>query len=104
MSEAADIAYIALTTTSKTSETDEHLASARDLVAIALSTVAPIYMATRCGAGVFVLGPQEVEQLLFKPLREAAKPALHALRIRRRALRAAIATLDEARQAFTCHA
>jgi hypothetical protein len=100
LSEAAAVAYIALTNTSKTFETDQRLADARHLVAIALSTVAPIYMATRCGARVFVLGPEEVERLLFRPLRERATPALKDLRIRRHDLRAAITTLKEARQAF----
>ncbi len=101
LSEAAGIAYVALTDTSQAFETDERLAHARHLVATALSTVAPIYMATRCGAGIFVLGPEEVEQLLFGPLRQGAMPELGGLRIRRQDLRAAIVTLKDARQAFT---
>ncbi len=101
LSEAAEIAYIALTGASSALETDERLTHARHLVAIALSTVTPIYMATRGGAGIFVLGPQEVEQLLLNPLRDGATPDLKGLRIRREDLQATIVTLKEARQAFT---
>src|SRR5688500_8132536 len=101
LSDAARVAYIALTNTSKTAETDAGIAQASHLVGIALSTVAPIYMTVNGGSAALVLGPAEIERLLFQPLRQGARPAMDGLCIRRRHLKTAIATLKEARAAFS---
>jgi len=98
LAEAARIAYSELTTPVAGAD------PARDaiqLVGIALSTVAPIYMTTKSGSGAFVLGAAEIEHLLFRPLKQhLPTETLDNLRIRRRDLRGAIRTLKEARRSF----
>lgn len=65
-----------------------------NLVAIALSTVAPIHRAGEAASGPLLSG--EIEGTLLKP-RNGAWPSLDGLAIRRRDLWTAIATLKKAR-------
>lgn len=98
--EAARVAYSELAPVQPRSAAD-YPAEAVQLVGIALSTVAPIYMTTKAGSGVFVLGAAEIEHLLFRPLKQhRPTQELDNLRIRRRDLRGAIKALKEARQSF----
>lgn len=72
-----------------------------ELVAIALSTVAPLWQETAAGTGVVRLDAARIEATLFRPLREGAgRPLLDKLCIRRSDLRRAMITLREARVAY----
>jgi hypothetical protein len=67
--------------------------------AIALSTIAPIYMTTSAGAGLLVLSFREIEELLDRPLKSGAPSPLHGLRIRKTDMESAIETLKLAKNA-----
>ena len=79
---------------------EERLGEAIHLMAIALSTVAPIYMATRGADGPFVLCSAEIEELLFRPLKSKAPPDLDDLRIRKADMEHGIETLKASRSAY----
>jgi hypothetical protein len=66
------------------------------LGAIALATLAPIYMRTGVGSGIVALAQSEIEDLLLRPLRAHAGPHLEALGIRRRDLESAMQSLKGA--------
>jgi hypothetical protein len=66
--------------------------------AVALATVAPIYMTIDGGAGAFVLSPSEIDELLFKPLESGERPSLDNLRIRKADMQKAVATLKASRE------
>jgi hypothetical protein len=101
LSVAATVTYFHITETSRQLGNEQHLSEVMHLVAIALSTVAPFYMSSLGGKAAFVLAPREVDDLLFRPLREKGQiPSLENLRIRRQDLHKAMATLKEARIAF----
>jgi hypothetical protein len=92
---AAKVTYFHVTDALRQARSEEDLAKIVHLVAIALSTVAPLYR-----DGVRLDGTQ-LEQVLYRPMREsAAGRALESLGIRRSDLRAAMTTLKEARLGF----
>jgi hypothetical protein len=93
---AAKVAYFHITDAVRQASSDADLAEIVHLVAIALSTVAPIRRAD--GAA---LTDAELRELFYRPLkRHAGKPDLDAFAIRRADLKNAMATLKEARLVF----
>jgi len=94
---AAAAAYYRVTGMNRRLEEDQ-LGETIHLMAIALSTVAPIYMATVGGA--FVLSAAEVKDFLFRPLKSNAPPDLDCLRIRKADMERGIETLKASRNAF----
>jgi hypothetical protein len=78
----------------------EHFAEQVHLAAIALSTVAPIYMVTSAGAGLFVLSSKEIDELLFHPLKTGERPPLDGLRVRKADMQKGIEALKLAKNAF----
>lgn len=85
---AATVAYFQITEAAQQVAGQAELAQAVERVAIALSTVVPIYR----GAGA--LSEQEVNEVLCRPLKERRERArLDDLAIRRGDLRRAMATL-----------
>jgi len=94
---AAAAAYYRVTGMTRRLEEDR-LGETIHLMAIALSTVAPIYMATVGGA--FVLSAAEVKDFLFRPLKSNAPPDLDCLRIRKADMERGIETLKASRNAF----
>ena len=92
---AATVAYFHLTEASKQVDSQGHLADVVPVVALALSQVTPVYAAAD-GTGRPV--NKEVDALLLR--RDAAPPDLDRFAIRRGDLRAALATLREARHLF----
>jgi hypothetical protein len=70
------------------------------LTAIALSTVAPIYMANGDGDGMSVLSGAEIEKLLFQTLKSGEHPDLDHLRVRKADLERGIETLRASKNAF----
>jgi hypothetical protein len=78
----------------------EQLAELIHFAAIALSTIAPIYMATSAGAGLLVLSFKEIEELLYRPLKSGAPSPLHGLRIRKTDMESAVETLKLAKNAY----
>src|SRR2546430_13068640 len=90
---AATVAYFHITDSLRQVSSEEDLAEIIHLVALALSTVAPI----RRADGV-VLTSAELHDIFYRPLgRRLGKPDLEALVIRRGDLKSAMATLKEAR-------
>ena len=93
---AAAVAYSHVTDTTREVSGEGALAEIVHIVAIALSTVAPIH---RAGGGA--LTDRELRELLYRPLGNAgSKPDLDTLAIRRGDLRRAMVTLKEARVVF----
>jgi hypothetical protein len=72
----------------------------RRLVAIALSTVAPIFAAKANGEGPMRLSTAQINEFLYRPADAAAYTTLDQLCIRRGDLRTALKVLKEARMAF----
>jgi hypothetical protein len=66
------------------------------LGAIALATLAPIYMHTGVGSGIVALAESEIEELLLRPVRAHAGLHLEALSIRRSDLGSAMEALKDA--------
>jgi len=95
---AATVAYFHLTEVAKQIDTNEHLADVVQVVAVALSQVAPVYSAA--GAPVRVVNKELDALLLRRPENDAPKPDLDQFVIRRGDLRAALTTLREARNLF----
>lgn len=84
---------------------DDQLAEFAHLLAIALSTVVPLYLRTNpTGDGLgdaLPLATQEINELLFKPVKDGRlSSTLDGLLIRRSDLRNGIATLKAAQVAF----
>jgi hypothetical protein len=93
---AAKIAYFHITDAVRQVSSEEQLADIVHLVAIALSTVAPIRR-----AGGEVLADAELNELLYRRLGQpGAKPDLEGFVIRREDLKSAMTTLKEARIVF----
>src|SRR5204862_5657301 len=93
---AATVAYFHVTDSMRQVSSEKDLAEIVLLVAIALSTVAPIRRAD--GA---VLTSAELHEIFYRPLgRRLGKPDLEGLVIRRGDLKSAMATLKEARLVF----
>lgn len=98
---AANIAYFHIRETPSQVGSDEELDEIAHLVAIALSTVAPIYVAPASGTGALRLTAMEVGELLFRPLKtKGQRPDLDNLKIRRSDLRRGMQTLKASRIAF----
>ena len=94
---AAAMAYYDITAQRKVVGSAAQLVEMGRLVAIALSTVAPIYRIDEAGRQALALTADEINERLFK-----ARPArLDDLAIRREDLTEAIATLKEARTSFS---
>ena len=89
---AAAVAYYKITET-RVRLPEGSLSEMVHLTAIALSTVAPIYMASDDGGGVSVLSADEVEKLLFQTLKSGEHPDLDHLRVRKADLERGIETL-----------
>ena len=97
---AAAAAYYKVAGITRRLEEDQ-LGEAIQLMAIALSTVAPIYMASRAvGGSPFVLCSAEIEELLFRPRKCGAPSELDRLRIRKTDMERAIETLKASRSAY----
>lgn len=96
---AAAVAYYKITET-RSRLSESCLSEMVHLTAIALSTVAPIYMASGDGAGVSVLSGEEVEKLLFQTLKSGEHPDLDHLRVRKADLERGIETLRASKNAF----
>jgi hypothetical protein len=101
----ATAAYFEMAPKSTIVRNDDQLAEFAHLLAIALSTVAPIYMRTNPTADdlgdAFPLATQEINELLFGPVKEGRlRSTLDGLLIRRADLRRGIATLKAAQVAF----
>ena len=101
----ATAAYFEIAPKSTIVRNDDQLAEFAHLLAIALSTVVPIYMRTNAtGDGLgdaFPLATQEINELLFEPVKDGRlRSTLDGLLIRRADLRRGIATLKAAQVAF----
>jgi hypothetical protein len=96
---AATVTYFLVTEPLRQVSSQEELAQIVHLVAIALSTVAPISIRAADGSAAR-LGNQELDALLFAPLRRGETPDLEQFSMRRGDLRKAMTTLKEARVAF----
>jgi hypothetical protein len=95
---AARVAYFHVGDAMKQIGSEEHLCETAHEAAVALAAVAPIRRVADSGEASIVDGA-ELENLLFA--RDAKeRPDLAALRIRRGDLRAALASLKEARKAL----
>lgn len=98
---AASVTYFHLTEVARQIDSEAHLAEMLQVVAVALSQVAPIYRAPTDGESPSLLSNREVDRLLFLPMREGEEaPDLDDYRIRRGDLRRALVTLREARSLF----
>ena len=98
---AARAAYFEITALARDKGTEEELAEVSHLVALALSTVAPIHMNVGDEGKTIVLQSREVNDLMFLPLRERKqRPSFAGLSIRRADLRRAILALKDARTSF----
>ena len=98
---AASVTYFHLTEVARQIDSESHLAEMLQVVAVALSQVAPIHRAARPGEETVLLSTGEVDRLLFKPMREGDEaPDLDEFCIRRGDLRKALVTLREARNLF----
>jgi hypothetical protein len=96
MTVASAMAYFDITAHRKVVGSEAQLVEIGRLVAIALSTVAPIYRMAVGGKEAHPLTTEEINERLFK-----ARPAsLEDLAIRRDDLQKAIATLKAARTTF----
>jgi hypothetical protein len=96
MSTAAAKAYFEITAERKAVGSLAQLVETGRLVAIALSTVAPIYRLAGGGKQALVLSAGEINERLFN----VKEPSLEDLAIRREDLDKAITTLREARASF----
>ena len=96
MGVAAATAYFDVTGQRKAVASEAQLAEIGRLVAIALSTVAPIYKVTEAGGRAVTLTGDEINERLFKQ----KSHGLEGLAVRREDLEKAIATLKEARASF----
>jgi hypothetical protein len=100
----AATAYFEIDEKARILRNDEELAETAHLVAIALSTVVPIYLITTTpaeGVGALRLQSQEVNELLFAPRKLGRQARIFdGLLIRRSDLRKGIATLKAAQMAF----
>ena len=92
---AASVAYVHITDRARRLSSQDDLAQVIHLVAIALSTVAPIRRAD--GAA---LTDAELRELFYRPLEHSAKLDLDSFFIRRADLKKAMTTLKEARVVF----
>jgi len=97
LSVAATVAYFHLTALAKQIDTDAQLADVVQVVAVALSQVAPIYSA---GAGAVEAVNRELDALLLRRSNEESPADLDRFAIRRGDLRTALTTLREARHLF----
>lgn len=98
---AASVTYFHLTEVARQIDSESHLAEMLQVVAVALSQVAPIHRAPKPGADAALLSSAEVDRLLFRPMREGEEaPDLDEYCIRRGDLRKALVTLREARNLF----
>jgi len=93
---ASAMAYFDITGHRKVVASEAQLAEIGRLVAIALSTVAPIYKVAEAGAPPLALTADEINECLFKD----RSRGLEGLAIRREDLQKAITTLKEARASF----
>jgi len=95
LSAAASLAYFELTEVRGELGSEENLGDVIELVAIALSQLAPIRAQSPRGGGeTSVLSPAQVKELLFSPIREGRPvPNLENFYIRRADLHAAISSL-----------
>jgi hypothetical protein len=93
---AAAMAYFDITAQRKVVGSAAELVEVGRLVAIALSTVAPIYRVAEDGKRALALTADEINERLFR----AKNPTLDDLAIRRDDLDQAIASLKEARASF----
>lgn len=96
---AAALAYYKITET-RSGLPEGNLPEMVHLTAIALSTVAPIYMANGDGDGMSVLSGAEIEKLLFQTLKSGEHPDLDHLRVRKADLERGIETLRASKNAF----
>ena len=92
---AASITYFHVTDSVRQVDTEPELARVLPIVAMALAAVAPI----RAGDGR-VLSHTEVKERLYDPLLGPGPTPLEGLAMRRADLKAAMATLKEARIVF----
>jgi hypothetical protein len=98
---AASVTYFHLTEVARQIDSETHLAEMLQVVAVALSQVAPIHRAAKNGESPSLLSNREVDRLLFRPMREGEEaPDLDEYCIRRGDLRSALVTLREARGLF----
>jgi hypothetical protein len=96
---AAAVAYYRITDT-RSRLPEGYLAEMVHLMAIALSTVAPLYAARGAGDGVSALSNHEIEKLLFRTLKSGGHPNLENLRVRKADLERGIETLRASKDAF----
>jgi hypothetical protein len=96
LSVASAMAYFDITGQRRVVGSDAQLAEIGRLVAIALSTVAPIYKMVEAGGPALALTTDEINERLFK---EKSR-GLEGLAIKREDLQNAITTLKEARASF----
>ena len=99
LSVAATVTYFHVTAVGKQLDDEDNLSEVLHLVAVALSQLAPIHSAGPDGPRL--LSTQELEKLLFEPVRSRVDlPDLDGFCIRRRDLHAAMVALRSARSAF----
>ena len=96
MTMAAGMAYFDITAQRNVAGSAAQLVEMGRLVAIALSTVAPIYRMAEGGQQALAMTAEEINERLFK----ARSARLDDLAIKRQDLAKAIATLKEARTTF----
>jgi hypothetical protein len=100
LSVAATVTYFHVTAVDRQVEDQSNLFQVLHLVAVALSQLAPIHEAHEDGSPG-PLSAQEVERLLFRPIRNGSElPDLDRFRMRRGDLHRAMNALREARSAF----
>jgi hypothetical protein len=100
LSVAATVTYFHVTALARQLDDEDNLAEVLHLVAVALSQVAPIHSIGPAGESR-LLNAQELEKLLFGPVRDSDDlPDLDRFSIRRRDLHAAMVSLRAARSSF----
>ena len=98
---AASVTYFHLTEVARQIDSETHLAEMLQVVAVALSQVAPIHRVAKDRESPALLSNREIDRLLFRPMREGEEaPDLDEYCIRRGDLRNALVTLREARGLF----
>lgn len=101
LSVAATVTYFHVTAVARQLDEGDNLAEVLHLVAVALSQVAPIHRRRLPNGEPLLLSSQELEKLLFKPIRDGIDvPDLDGFCIRRRDLHAAMVALRAARSSF----
>ena len=101
LSIAATVTYFHVTAVARQLDDEDNLAEVLHLVAVALSQVAPIHHRRLPNAEPLLLSTQELETLLFKPVRDGIDvPDLDRFCIRRRDLHAALISLRAARSSL----